>query len=107
MFLRLDPMCGADTGCSRSRNWSLRPRRVLPGTRGSLSACAACLLFRHEVNDQIVELAYREMHSSRNAKAVGNRAYSKLMSNYAFKPTAGEVCRSNQPLLAGGGLTRR
>jgi hypothetical protein len=27
--------------------------------------------------------------------------------NYAFKPTAGEVCRTNQPLLAGGGLTRR
>jgi hypothetical protein len=27
--------------------------------------------------------------------------------NYAFKPTAGEVCRSNQALLAGGGLTRR
>jgi hypothetical protein len=27
--------------------------------------------------------------------------------NYAFKPTAGEVIRSNQPLLAGGGLTRR
>jgi hypothetical protein len=31
----------------------------------------------------------------------------KLRPNYAFKPTAGEVCRSNQPLLAGGGLTRR
>jgi hypothetical protein len=28
-------------------------------------------------------------------------------ANYAFKPTAGEVCRSNQPLSAGGGLTRR
>jgi hypothetical protein len=27
--------------------------------------------------------------------------------NYAFKPTAGEVIRTNQPLLAGGGLTRR
>jgi hypothetical protein len=27
--------------------------------------------------------------------------------NYAFKPTAGEVFRSNQPLRAGGGLTRR
>ena len=27
--------------------------------------------------------------------------------NYAFKPTAGEVCRSNPPLPAGGGLTRR
>jgi hypothetical protein len=27
--------------------------------------------------------------------------------NYAFKPTAGEVCRSNRPLPAGGGLTRR
>ncbi len=27
--------------------------------------------------------------------------------NYAFKPTAGEVFRINQPLLAGGGLTRR
>jgi hypothetical protein len=27
--------------------------------------------------------------------------------NYAFKPTAGEVGRSNQPLPAGGGLTRR
>jgi hypothetical protein len=27
--------------------------------------------------------------------------------NYAFKPTAGEVFRTNQPLLAGGGLTRR
>jgi hypothetical protein len=30
-----------------------------------------------------------------------------LSSNYAFKPTAGEVCRSNQSLRAGGGLTRR
>jgi hypothetical protein len=28
-------------------------------------------------------------------------------SNYAFKPTAGEVVRINQPLRAGGGLTRR
>jgi hypothetical protein len=27
--------------------------------------------------------------------------------NYAFKPTAGEVVRTNQLLLAGGGLTRR
>jgi hypothetical protein len=27
--------------------------------------------------------------------------------NYAFKPTAGEVIRFNQPLRAGGGLTRR
>jgi hypothetical protein len=27
--------------------------------------------------------------------------------NYAFKPTAGEVCRSNRALRAGGGLTRR
>jgi hypothetical protein len=25
----------------------------------------------------------------------------------SFKPTAGEVFRTNQPLLAGGGLTRR
>jgi hypothetical protein len=30
-----------------------------------------------------------------------------MSSNYAFKPTAGEVFRSNQALLAGGGLTRR
>jgi hypothetical protein len=30
-----------------------------------------------------------------------------MSSNYAFKPTAGEVCRSNHPLRAGGGLTRR
>jgi hypothetical protein len=30
-----------------------------------------------------------------------------MASNYAFKPTAGEVCRTNQPLLAGGGSTRR
>jgi hypothetical protein len=30
-----------------------------------------------------------------------------LGPNYAFKPTAGEVFRTNQPLLAGGGLTRR
>jgi len=27
--------------------------------------------------------------------------------NYAFKPTAGDVIRFNQPLRAGGGLTRR
>jgi hypothetical protein len=27
--------------------------------------------------------------------------------NYAFKPTAGELVRTNQPLRAGGGLTRR
>jgi hypothetical protein len=27
--------------------------------------------------------------------------------NYAFKPTAGEVIRTNRPLPAGGGLTRR
>jgi hypothetical protein len=31
----------------------------------------------------------------------------QVKSNYAFKPTAGEVFRSNRPLLAGGGLTRR
>jgi hypothetical protein len=30
-----------------------------------------------------------------------------MASNYAFKPTAGEVFRTNQPLRAGGGLTRR
>jgi hypothetical protein len=30
-----------------------------------------------------------------------------LLPNYAFKPTAGEVIRTNQPLRAGGGLTRR
>jgi hypothetical protein len=30
-----------------------------------------------------------------------------VASNYAFKPTAGEVFRTNQPLLTGGGLTRR
>jgi hypothetical protein len=34
-------------------------------------------------------------------------APSRAPSNYAFKPTAGEVIRFNQPLLAGGGLTRR
>jgi hypothetical protein len=27
--------------------------------------------------------------------------------NYAFKPTAGEVFRTNPPLPVGGGLTRR
>jgi hypothetical protein len=27
--------------------------------------------------------------------------------NYAFKPTAGEVVRTNQPPRAGDGLTRR
>ena len=31
----------------------------------------------------------------------------QTLSNYAFKPTAGEVVRTNPPLLAGGGLTRR
>jgi hypothetical protein len=30
-----------------------------------------------------------------------------LRPNYAFKPTAGEVFRTNQPLRTGGGLTRR
>ncbi len=30
-----------------------------------------------------------------------------MQPNYAFKPTAGGVCRSNPALLAGGGLTRR
>jgi hypothetical protein len=39
----------------------------------------------------------REEHGSLGGK----------MSNYAFKPTAGEVFRTNKPLLAGGGLTRR
>jgi hypothetical protein len=33
--------------------------------------------------------------------------FTKAAPNYAFKPTAGEVFRSNQPLRAGGGLTRR
>jgi hypothetical protein len=28
-------------------------------------------------------------------------------SNYAFRPTAGEMFCPNQPLSAGGGLTRR
>jgi hypothetical protein len=32
---------------------------------------------------------------------------TNVSPNYAFKPTAGEVFRFNQPLLAGGGLTRR
>jgi hypothetical protein len=32
---------------------------------------------------------------------------SRMQPNYAFKPTAGEVFRFNQPLRAGGGLTRR
>ncbi len=30
-----------------------------------------------------------------------------IAPNHAFKPTAGEVIRFNQPLRAGGGLTRR
>jgi hypothetical protein len=30
-----------------------------------------------------------------------------MRPNYAFKPTAGEVIRFNQPLPCGGGLTRR
>lgn len=33
-----------------------------------------------------------------------SRTYS---SNYAFKPTAGEITRFNQPLWVDGGITRR
>jgi hypothetical protein len=36
-----------------------------------------------------------------------NQRTGSMAPNYAFKPTAGEVIRFNQPLLAGGGLTRR
>jgi hypothetical protein len=35
------------------------------------------------------------------------RLAQQVKSNYAFKPTAGEVIRTNQPSRAGGGLTRR
>jgi hypothetical protein len=39
--------------------------------------------------------------------AGGASVPNRSQSNYAFKPTAGEVIRTSQPLLAGGGLTRR
>jgi hypothetical protein len=39
--------------------------------------------------------------------SLGRRQRLPARSNYAFKPTAGEVFRTNQPLSAGGGLTRR
>ncbi len=39
--------------------------------------------------------------------SLGRKQMHHARSNYAFKPTAGEVIRTNQPLLAGGGLTRR
>jgi hypothetical protein len=63
-----------------------------------------------------------DMHSQRSALQCGNqfkwvsgtlrtavlpKVGFAMPPNYAFKPIAGEVTRKNQPLSAGGGLTRR
>jgi len=42
-----------------------------------------------------------------NYSSLSRKRRVAMPPNYAFKPTAGEVIRFNQPLWAGGGLTRR